>query len=386
MNLHEYQAKDLFSRYGVPVPRGMKATSPAEARAAAKQLGGDVWVVKAQVHAGGRGQAGGVRVVKALDEVERCAGELLGAELRTAQTGDTGLPIHSVLVEEGLDIANELYLSVVVDRATRRVTFMTSSEGGMDVEEVAASCPEKILTESVNPATGLQGYQCRKLGFGMGLTKDEVNELSKVMMGLYALFTDSDASLVEINPLIITENGDVLALDAKITLDDNALYRHKNLAELRDPSQEDQRESQAHEIGLNYVALDGNIGCMVNGAGLAMATMDMVKLHGGEPANFLDVGGGATAGRVTKAFKLILSSEDVRAILVNIFGGIVRCDLIAEGVINAVKEVSLSIPVVVRLQGTNVEVGRKMLLESGMNIIAADDLTDAAKQVVAAAK
>ncbi len=386
MNLHEYQAKGLFSRYGVPIPRGMKATSPAEARAAAKQLGGDVWVVKAQVHAGGRGKAGGVKVATTLDEVEHHAGEMLGTELRTAQTGGGGLPIHSVLVEEGLDIANELYLSLVVDRATRRVTFMASSEGGVDIEQVAATAPEKILSEAVSPVTGLQAYQCRKLGFGMGLTKDQVEKLGKVMMGLYALFSDSDASLVEINPLIVTANGELLALDAKLNLDDNALYRHKDLAELRDPSQEDMRENQAHEIGLNYVALDGNIGCMVNGAGLAMATMDMVKLHGGEPANFLDVGGGATAERVTKAFKLILSDQGVRAILVNIFGGIVRCDLIAAGVVSAAKEVGLSIPVVVRLQGTNVEVGRTILSEAGMNIIAADDLTDAAKQVVAAAK
>ncbi|MDQ2695891.1 MAG: ADP-forming succinate--CoA ligase subunit beta [Pseudomonadota bacterium] len=385
MNLHEYQAKELFKEFGVPVPRGIKATSPKEAVAAAKELGGSVWVVKAQVHAGGRGKAGGVKLARSLQEVEDLAGQMLGTRLKTIQTGDKGLPIHAVLIEEGLDIANELYLSVVVDRTARRVVFMGSSEGGMDIEEVAAKTPEKILTVSVDPVTGLQPYQCRLLGFGMGLAKGEVNHLVRVMSGLYHLFVAKDTSLVEINPLIVTGDGKLLALDAKINLDDNALYRHKDLAEMRDATQEDEREHIAHEIGLNYVALDGNIGCMVNGAGLAMATMDMVKLHGGEPANFLDVGGGATAERVAKAFKLILSGANVKAILVNIFGGIVRCDLIADGIIQAVKEVGLSIPVVVRLQGTNVEAGRKMLAESGMNITAADDLTDAAQQAVAAA-
>ena len=386
MNLHEYQAKDLFKEFGVAVPRGIKATSPREAVDAAKELGGSVWVVKAQVHAGGRGKAGGVKVGRSLQEVEEYASAMLGSTLKTIQTGSVGLPIHSVLVEEGLDIANELYLSAVVDRGSKRIIFIGSSEGGMDIEEVAAKTPEKILTINVDPVTGLQPFQCRQLGFGMDLNKNEVNHLVKVMTGLYKLFTANDASLLEINPLIVTGDGKLLALDGKINLDDNALYRHKNLAEMRDSTQEDEREHIAHEIGLNYVALDGNIGCMVNGAGLAMATMDIVKLHGGEPANFLDVGGGATAERVSKAFKLILSSKSVKAILVNIFGGIVRCDLIAEGIIQAVKEVGLSIPVVVRLQGTNVEAGRKMLAESGMNIIAADDLTDAAQKAVAAAK
>jgi succinyl-CoA synthetase beta subunit len=386
MNLHEYQAKELFKEFGVAVPRGVKATSPQEAVDAAKELGGSVWVVKAQVHAGGRGKAGGVKLARSVQEVEDIAGQMLGSTLKTIQTGARGLPIHAVLVEEGLDIAKELYMSVVVDRSSQRIVFMGSSEGGMDIEEVAAKTPEKILTVAVNPITGLQSYQCRQIGFGMGLGRNEVNDLVKTMTGLYHLFVTKDCSLVEINPLIVTGAGRLLALDAKVNLDDNALFRHKDVAEMRDPFQEDERENIAHEIGLNYVALDGNIGCMVNGAGLAMATMDMVKLHGGEPANFLDVGGGATAERVAKAFKLILSSEKVKAILVNIFGGIVRCDLIAEGIIQAVKEVHLSIPLVVRLQGTNVEAGRKMLAESGLNIIAADDLTTAAQQAVAAVK
>jgi len=386
MNLHEYQAKQLFKEFGVGIPRGIKATSPQEAVSAAKELGSKVCVIKAQVHAGGRGKAGGVKLAKSLEEVEEIAGQMLGSTLKTIQTGDKGLPIHAVLVEEGLDIVNELYLSVLVDRASKRVLFMGSSEGGMDIEHVAATAPDKILTVTVDPVTGLQAYQCRQMGFGMGLGKNEVGHLVKVMTGLYNMFMARDASLVEINPLIVTGDGRLLALDGKLNLDDNALYRHKDLAEMRDSTQEDEREHTAHEIGLNYVALDGNIGCMVNGAGLAMATMDMVKLHGGEPANFLDVGGGATAEKVTKAFKLILSSEKVKAILVNIFGGIVRCDLIAEGIIAAVKEVGLSIPVVVRLQGTNVEAGRQMLADSGMNIIAAHDLTDAAKQAVNAAQ
>ncbi len=386
MNLHEYQAKELFREFGVATPRGIKATSPREAVDAAKELGGSVWVVKAQVHAGGRGKAGGVKLARSFQEVEELAGQMLGSTLKTIQTGDKGLPIHSVLVEEGLDIVNELYLSLLVDRSRRRITFIGSSEGGMDIEEVAAKTPEKIINIAVDPVTGLMPYQARQLGFAMGLNKNEVGHLVKVMTGLYHLFTQRDASLVEINPLIVTGNGKLLALDGKLNLDDNALYRHKDLAEMRDPTQEDEREHIAHEIGLNYVALDGNIGCMVNGAGLAMATMDIVKLHGGDPANFLDVGGGATAERVAKAFKLILSGANIKAILVNIFGGIVRCDLIAEGIIAAVKDVGLKIPVVVRLQGTNVEAGRKMLAESGMNIIAADDLTDAAKQAVAAAK
>ena len=386
MNLHEYQAKALFRKFGVGVPRSSVAESAQAAVAAAQELGGSIWVIKAQVHAGGRGKAGGVKLARNLEEVEQVAGQMLGSTLKTIQTGEQGLPINKVLVEEGLDIANELYLSVLVDRSSKRIVFMGSSEGGMDIEEVAANTPEKIISVKVDPAAGLQPYQCRQMGFGMGLDKVLVGQLTKVMSGLYQLFLAEDCSLLEINPLIVTGNGQILALDGKLNLDDNALYRHPDLAELRDPSQEDEREHTAHEIGLNYVALDGNIGCMVNGAGLAMATMDIIKLHGGEPANFLDVGGGATADRVSKAFKLILSSDKVKTILVNIFGGIVRCDLIAEGVIQAVKEVGLSIPVIVRLQGTNVEAGRKMLAESGMNIIAAEDLTSAAKQAVAAAR
>ncbi len=386
MNLHEYQAKELFRTFGVAVPRGVKVTSEQEAADAAKELGGSVWVVKAQVHAGGRGKAGGVKLARSVAQVEEFAGQMLGSTLKTIQTGPRGLPVHALLVEEGLDIAKELYLSVVVDRGSKRIVFMASSEGGMNIEEVAARTPEKILTVAVDPIAGLQPYQCRSLGFGMGLGKDEVNNLVKVMTGLYNLFVSKDASLVEINPLVVTRDSKVLALDAKINLDDNAVYRHKNLSEMRDPTQEDERENIAHEHGLNYVALDGSIGCMVNGAGLAMATMDIIQLHGGEPANFLDVGGTANEERVARAFKLIMSSENVKAILVNIFGGIVRCDVIAEGIIQAVKGVGLSVPVVVRLQGTNMEAGRKLLAESGLSIIAADDLTNAAQQAVAAAK
>ncbi len=386
MNLHEYQAKALFRAFGVDVPRGKTATTADEAVAVARELGGSIWVVKAQVHAGGRGKAGGVKIAKNLDEVKSFAQQMLGSELKTLQTGNRGLPIHTVLIEEGLDIVNELYLSALIDRGSQRIMFMGSSEGGMNIEEVAANTPEKIITIKIDPAAGLQPYQCRQMGFGMGLALPEIKQLTQAMQGFYAMFTAKDASLLEINPLIVTGDGRVLALDGKVNLDDNALYRHPDLAQLRDETQEDARENEAHQYDLNYVALDGNIGCMVNGAGLAMATMDVIKLHGGEPANFLDVGGGATAERVAQAFKLILSSTSVKAILVNIFGGIVRCDLIAQGIIAAVKEVGLSIPVVVRLQGTNVEIGRQLLAESGMNIITAGDLTDAAKQVVAAAR
>lgn len=386
MNLHEYQAKALFRAFGVDVPRGKTATTVDEAVAAARELGGPVWVVKAQVHAGGRGKAGGVKIAKSLDDVESFAQQMLGSELKTLQTGNRGLPIHTVLIEEGLEIVNELYLSALIDRGSQRIVFMGSSEGGMNIEEVAESTPEKIITINIDPAAGLQPYQCRQMGFGMGLAMPEIKQLTQAMQGFYAMFMAKDASLLEINPLIVTGDGRVLALDGKVNLDDNALYRHPDLAQLRDETQEDARENEAHQYDLNYVALDGNIGCMVNGAGLAMATMDVIKLHGGEPANFLDVGGGATAERVAQAFKLILSSTSVKAILVNIFGGIVRCDLIAEGIIAAVKDVGLSIPVVVRLQGTNVEIGRQLLAESGMNIITAGNLTDAAKQVVAAAR
>ena len=386
MNLHEYQAKTLFRAYGVDTPRGQLAHSPDEAVAAAEALGGNVWVVKAQVHAGGRGKAGGVKVAKSLDEVRQYASQMIGNTLKTKQTGDVGLPIHKVLIEEGLDIVKELYLSVVVDRASKRVSIIASAEGGMDIEEVAEKSPEKIHSIGVAPAAGYFPYIGRRLGFAMGLDKKQVGQLATLLQGLYTLFIEKDLSMVEINPLIITGDGKLLALDAKIGTDDNALYRHKDLAEMRDPTQEDERENKAQELELNYVALDGNIGCMVNGAGLAMATMDIVKLHGGEPANFLDVGGGATAERVKEAFKLILTAPQVKSILVNIFGGIVRCDLIAEGIINAAKEIDLKVPVVARLQGTNVELGRKMLDESGLAITSADDLTDAAQKAVAAAK
>ena len=386
MNLHEYQAKTLFRAYGVDTPRGQIAHSPDEAVAAAEALGGNVWVVKAQVHAGGRGKAGGVKVAKSLDEVRQYASQMIGSTLKTKQTGDVGLPIHKVLIEEGLDIVKELYLSVVVDRASKRVSIIASAEGGMDIEEVAEKSPEKIHSIGISPAAGYFPYIGRRLGFAMGLDKKQVGQLATLLQGLYTLFIEKDLSMVEINPLIITGDGKLLALDAKIGTDDNALYRHKDLAEMRDPTQEDARENKAQELELNYVALDGNIGCMVNGAGLAMATMDIVKLHGGEPANFLDVGGGATAERVKEAFKLILTSPEVKSILVNIFGGIVRCDLIAEGIINAAKEIDLKVPVVARLQGTNVELGRKMLDESGLGITSADDLTDAAKKAVAAAQ
>ena len=386
MNLHEYQAKTLFRAYGVDTPRGQLAHSPDEAVAAAEALGGNVWVVKAQVHAGGRGKAGGVKVAKSLDEVRQYASQMIGSTLKTKQTGDVGLPIHKVLIEEGLDIVKELYLSVVVDRASKRISIIASAEGGMDIEEVAEKSPEKIHSIGVDPAAGYFPYIGRRLGFAMGLDKKQVGQLATLLQGLYTLFIEKDLSMVEINPLIITGDGKLLALDAKIGIDDNALYRHKDLAEMRDPTQEDERENKAQELELNYVALDGNIGCMVNGAGLAMATMDIVKLHGGEPANFLDVGGGATAERVKEAFKLILTAPQVKSILVNIFGGIVRCDLIAEGIINAAKEIDLKVPVVARLQGTNVELGRKMLDESGLAITSADDLTDAAQKAVAAAK
>ena len=386
MNLHEYQAKTLFRAYGVDTPRGQLAHSPDEAVAAAEALGGNVWVVKAQVHAGGRGKAGGVKVAKSLDEVRQYASQMIGSTLKTKQTGDVGLPIHKVLIEEGLDIVKELYLSVVVDRASKRLSIIASAECGMDIEEVAEKSPEKIHSIGISPAAGYFPYIGRRLGFAMGLDKKQVGQLATLLQGLYTLFIEKDLSMVEINPLIITGDGKLLALDAKIGTDDNALYRHKDLAEMRDPTQEDERENKAQELELNYVALDGNIGCMVNGAGLAMATMDIVKLHGGEPANFLDVGGGATAERVKEAFKLILTAPQVKSILVNIFGGIVRCDLIAEGIINAAKEIDLKVPVVARLQGTNVELGRKMLDESGLAITSADDLTDAAQKAVAAAK
>ncbi|HYW04344.1 MAG TPA: ADP-forming succinate--CoA ligase subunit beta [Gammaproteobacteria bacterium] len=386
MNLHEYQAKQLFSEFGIPVPEGRVADSPERAGELARQLAGSKWVVKAQVHAGGRGKAGGVKLADSPDEVEQAAREILSKPLVTHQTGAEGLPVHEVLVEKGQRIERELYMSVLVDRGRERVVFMASAAGGMEIEEVAASTPEKILTVDVNPASGFQAFQARRLGFGMDLDRDQVGQLVRIARGLYDLFLDSDASLVEINPLIVTGDGDLLALDAKVNLDDNGLFRHKRLAEWRDPSQEDEKERLAREHDLNYVTLDGDIGCMVNGAGLAMATMDVIKLQGGNPANFLDVGGGTTSERVAAAFKLIVSDDEVGAILVNIFGGIVRCDLIAEGIISAVKEVGVKVPVVVRLEGTNAERGREMLDDSGLDLISARDLNDGARKVVEAAR
>jgi succinyl-CoA synthetase beta subunit len=385
MNLHEYQAKGVFAQYGVPVPQGQVVSSMTEAEHAAQALGGNRWVVKAQVHAGGRGKAGGVKLVGSIDELKAEADRLLGSRLVTHQSGAEGQPINQLLVEGVSDIARELYMSVVVDRARRRIVFMASSEGGMDIEEVAEKSPEKIHTVAVDPVVGLQPYQTRRIAFGLGLEGAQVRELGAIMGGLYRLFTERDASLVEINPLVVTGEGHLIALDAKINLDENALYRQPEMAKLRDPSQEDERENSARQHDLNYVRLDGSIGCMVNGAGLAMATMDLIKLSGGEPANFLDVGGGTTAAKVAEAFKLILSDDKVQAILVNIFGGIVRCDLIAEGIIAAVKEVDARVPVVVRLEGTNVEQGRRMLAESGLAIQASESLTEAAQRVVAAA-
>ncbi|MDN5863048.1 MAG: ADP-forming succinate--CoA ligase subunit beta, partial [Salinisphaera sp.] len=361
MNLHEYQAKEIFARYGIAAGEGEVARSLAQARDVARRLGGERWVVKAQVHAGGRGKAGGVKLCNGDDELEAAVTGMLGETLRTKQTGDAGLPINAVYVEKPADIGRELYLSALVDRSSRRVVFMASAAGGMDIEEVAEQTPEKLLQVAVDPAAGLQPYQGRRLGFFLGLDKRQVGQFVSLLDGLYRMITELDASLVEINPLIVTGDGDLMALDAKLNLDDNALYRHAELAQLRDLSQEHPKEAQAAESGLSYISLDGDIGCMVNGAGLAMGTMDLVKLEGGEPANFLDVGGAATAERVTEAFKLILAGARVNAILVNIFGGIVRCDLIAEGILQAVSEVDVKVPVVVRLEGTNAETGRSML-------------------------
>ena len=385
MNLHEYQSKRLFAEYGIPVPRGIPAESADAAVQAAEELGGDLWVVKAQVHAGGRGKAGGVKLARTLDEVREFAGGMLGIRLVTHQSGPEGLPVNVVYIEEGSEIDRELYLSMLVDREVSRVSFIASAAGGMDIEKVAAETPELIFSVAVAPDAGLQDYQARQLAFGLGLDKKQMRQFGDLIKRLYQLYLDSDASLIEVNPLITTKAGDIIALDGKINIDDSAMFRQPKIAELRDLSQEDEAEREATEHDLNYVSLDGNIACMVNGAGLAMATMDLIKLHGGEPANFLDVGGGATAERVAEAFKLVLSNANVSAILVNIFGGIVRCDDIAAGIISAVKEVGVSVPVVVRLEGTNVDKGRDLLASSGLDIIAAKDLTDAAKKAVAAA-
>lgn len=384
MNFHEYQAKQLFADYGIAVPAGRVARTPEEAVEAAKSIPGDLWVVKAQIHAGGRGKAGGVKLAKSLDEVKQYAAAMLGTRMATYQSAGVALPIDAVLVSEGTDIAKELYLSVLIDRGTRAITFITSPEGGVDIEKVAEETPELIYQLDVDFVEGLQPYQCRDIGFKLGLNAKQVNQLSKIMLGLYKLFNEKDLALVELNPLAILTNGDLAVLDGKINSDDNANFRHPALVAMRDKAQEDETEVLASELDINYVTMDGNIGCMVNGAGLAMATMDVIKLNGGEPANFLDVGGGANKQRVIEAFKLILSSDKVKAIFVNIFGGIVRCDMIAEGIIEAVKEVGVQVPVIVRLEGTNVEEGKKLLKESGMAIIPADDINDGAKKAVAA--
>ena len=385
MNLHEYQAKEVFRKYGVPVPEGRVARSADAAVAAAEAIGGAVWVVKAQVHAGGRGKAGGVKLARDLAAVRAAAQGMLGQRLVTKQTGEEGLPINAVYVESGSEIAREIYLSLTLNREKGRIALIGSAAGGMDIEEVAEYTPEKIVTVNVHPAAGLQPYQCREMAFALGFSGAQIGEFQQIALALYQLYLERDASLLEVNPLIVTKAGKLVALDAKINIDPNALFRQKDLAALRDVTQEDEMEVRASEHDLNYVSLDGDIACMVNGAGLAMATMDLIKLHGGSPANFLDVGGGATAERVTEAFQLILSNANVRAILVNIFGGIVRCDLIAEGIIIAAKKLGVKVPVVVRLQGTNAEKAREMLAGSGLALVPAADLTDAAKKVVALA-
>lgn len=385
MNLHEYQAKQLFADYGLPVSKGLAVNTPEAAADAARKIGGKKWVVKAQVHAGGRGKAGGVKLVDSAEEAAEFARQWLGKNLVTYQTDAGGQPVSKILVEDCTDIAQELYLGAVVDRGTRRVVFMASVEGGVEIEKVAAETPDKILKATIDPLTGAQPFQGRDLAFRLGLKGDQIKQFTKLFLGLAKLFHDLDLALLEINPLVITDKGDLHCLDGKINVDGNALYRQPRLREMHDASQEDERENQAAQWDLNYVALDGNIGCMVNGAGLAMGTMDIVQLHGGKPANFLDVGGGATKERVTEAFKIILSDDNVAAVLVNIFGGIVRCDLIAEGVIGAVEEVGVSVPVVVRLEGNNSELGREVLEKSGLNIIAASSLADAASKAVEAA-
>lgn len=382
MNVHEYQGKEVLKQYGVVVPRGHVAFTPEEAVDAAKSLGGDLWVVKAQIHAGGRGKAGGVKLAKSLDEVKAYATELLGKTLVTHQTGPEGKEVKRLLIEEGCNILKEYYVGVVIDRSTNQVTMMASEEGGTEIEEVAAKTPEKIIKVSADPAVGLQPFQARQLAYAIGIPKELVNKAVKFMLGLYQAFTEKDCSLAEINPLITTKDGNVMALDAKLNFDPNALYRQGEIHELRDLDEEDPKEIQASKYDLSYIALDGNIGCMVNGAGLAMATMDIIKHYGGEPANFLDVGGGATTEKVTEAFKIILDDPNVKGILINIFGGIMKCDVIAEGVVEAAKQVGLDRPLVVRLEGTNVDLGKKILNESGLEIVAADSMADAAEKIV----
>ena len=386
MNIHEYQAKQVLGSFGVPVPRGFVAFSADEAVAAAEKLGGPVWVVKAQIHAGGRGKGGGVKVVKSIDEVRAEATRMLGMTLVTHQTGPEGKEVGRVYIEEGSDIARELYLSALVDRATSRISFIASTEGGMDIEEVAEKTPEKILTISVDPASGISGHHGRQIAFALGLEGEQVKQANALIANLYQAFVEKDMSLLEINPLVVTGAGDLICLDAKVNFDSNALYRQKDIVELRDLAEEDPAEIEASKYDLSYIKLDGKIGCMVNGAGLAMATMDIIKLYGSEPANFLDVGGGATKEKVTEAFKIILSDDNVEGILVNIFGGIMRCDIIAEGVVAAAKELSLDVPLVVRLEGTNVDEGKEIMANSGLPIITADDLNDAAEKIVAAVK
>jgi succinyl-CoA synthetase beta subunit len=386
MNFHEYQAKELFAEVGIPVPPGRVARTPSEAADAAKAIGGNHWVVKAQIHAGGRGKAGGVKLVKTVDDVREAARGMLGTGMVTYQSAGRAMPVDSVLVTEATDIVKELYISMLVDRSTKTITFICSAEGGVEIEKTAETNPDAIQTVHVDFVQGLQPYQCRQAGFDMGLSSKNVNQLTRIMMGMYKLFNDYDMSLIELNPLAIVASGDLMALDGKLNSDDNAAFRQPRLQAMRDIAQEDHTEVLASKYDLNYVTMDGDIGCMVNGAGLAMATMDVISLHGGAPANFLDVGGGATKERVTEAFKIILSSDKVRAIFVNIFGGIVRCDMIAEGIVAAVKEVDVKVPVVVRLEGTNVDLGKEILRNSGLAIIAADDINDGAAKVVAAAK
>ena len=386
MNLHEYQGKQLFKEYGLPVSEGYASDTPEGAVEAADRIGGEEWVVKCQVHAGGRGKAGGVKLFKNKDDIRAFAENWLGKNLVTFQTDENGQPVSKILVESCTDIANELYLGAVVDRGTRRVVFMASTEGGVEIETVAEETPEKILKAEIDPIVGPQPYQAREMAFKLGLEGDQIKQFVKIFMGLAKMFEDLDVALIEINPLVIKTDGNLHCLDAKVGIDGNALYRQPKVKAMHDPSQEDSREAHAAQFELNYVALDGNVGCMVNGAGLAMGTMDIVNLHGGKPANFLDVGGGATKERVAEAFKIILSDSNVKAVLVNIFGGIVRCDMIAEGIIGAVKEVGVNVPVVVRLEGTNAELGREVLANSGLDIIAAESLTDAAQKVVASAE
>ncbi len=386
MNIHEYQAKVLLAEYGLPTAKGVLATSPDEAVAAAKQIGGDLWVVKAQVHAGGRGKGGGVKIARTPEEVRDFAADMIGMQLVTHQTGPEGKKVSRLYVEEGSSIERELYLSVLVDRATSRISFIASTEGGMDIEKVAAETPEKIISLDVDPASGISGFHGRRIAFALGLSGEAFKQCVALVAGLYRLFLEKDASLIEINPLVVTGEGSLLVLDAKMNFDDNALYRHKDILALRDLDEEEPTEVEAARFDLNYVKLDGNIGCMVNGAGLAMGTMDIIKLEGAAPANFLDVGGGATKEQVLNAFKIILSDPNVEGILVNIFGGIMRCDIIAEGIIAAAKEMQITVPLVVRLEGTNVQLGKKILEDSGLAIIPADDLGDAAKKIVAAVK